>query len=1129
MRQLLFDFGDIMSRGKTDMGKTGVTKATIDTQGNAPIRQPAYRSAYAHRHIVDKEIDTMLLQGGIQPSKSPWASPVVLIPKKDGEIRFCIDYRKLNTLTKKDNYPLPRIDDTLDLLDGSKYFTSLDLASAYWQIQVDPADKEKTAFISHRGLFEFNVMPFGLCNAPAMFQRCMEVVLAGLQWSICLVYLDDIIILGNTWDEHLDNVRKVLQRLREAGLKLKPQKSFWARNELHYLGHVVSPDGIKPNPDKIKAVTNFPTPTTRKQLQSFLGLTNYYRKFVEGYAHIAGPLNALLHKSCTSVADSWDEDCQKAFEALKSRLTHSPILAYPDVSLTFQVKPDASGYGIGAILTQKHSDGNERVVAYASRTLNELEKKYSVTEREALATVWSVKFFRPYLYGHHFLLITDHASLRFLKAMKDGNARLQRWSLHLQDHDFDVLHKAGTLHADADALSRAPLAATTTTTTEVTTTTTASFPTTTTTTTGFPTTTTTTASFPTTTTTTVTIPTTTPATPSSTTTTPLGTISAPTTTTTPSAPTTSPLASIDISLDTIQAEQHRDPAATTMIQYLTSGILPDNPKVRNKVLAVCNQYVLDNDILYRQTKLPPSAEIVKQLFIPHAFRLPVLEAYHDHILAGHLGVTRTYDRLRRRFYWPTICTDTKAYVLACKECNSRKAPPAKKLPIQAIPVSAPFGRVATDVIGPLPTTTKGNRYIVVFTDYLTKWVEVFATKEQTADTIARLLLEGVVCRHGCPRSLLSDRGKNMTANIVTKLCQLMATKRLLTTAYKPSTDGLVERFNGTLEKMLSAYVNKQQKDWDEYVPYVAFAYNTSTHSATKETPFTLLYGREAVLPLDTLLLQPPPAPVSASDYKTLVIERIADLQKRGLLQIQKAQQAMEGRFPPMSTVPRYAVGQKVWVLHPHVPRGLSRKLNKPWKGPFIVLEKLSDLNYKVQPLGGKATRIVHINKLKIYRDELPLTLQEAPDTEVEELLPPDLPPPTASPPTPLASSPSSPIPEVQSQHTSPPSPAVPSPPTDTPIADSVVQKSTDTNTDTHMETPETREETQVEVEKIIDRRIRNDGSVQYKIKFKGYPRSQAEWVKIEDLQCPKLLERYETLHTHRKVKKEIKRNLGISP
>ena len=447
---LLQDYSGLFATDNGSLGRTSVVKHEIHTSGH-PIRQPVRRQPRALQDTIDNEVQQMLQRGVVQPSFSPWSSPVVMVKKKDGSWRFCVDYRKLNSVTHRDAYPLPRIDSTLDTLAGAKLFTTLDLASGYWQVEMEQDDKQKTAFLTTRGHFEFNVMPFGLTNAPPTFQRLMECVLAGLSGDHCLVYLDDIIVFSKTFEEHLQRLRSVLDRLRTAGLKLKLKKCHFAKQQITYLGHVISTKGVEPDGTKLAAVTAYPTPRNSKEVKQFMGLSNYYHRFISNYAHLAEPLHRLLRKSSNKTFN-WTPECDAAFNGLKARLTSPPILAFPNFAEPFIVATDASDRAIGGVLSQ----GQDRVIAYWSRQLSKAERNYSTIEREALAAVGAIKEFYPYLYGFSFKLITDHNPLTSLKDIKDTGGRLARWLLFLQQFNFTVEYKKGTRHSNADTLSRRP-------------------------------------------------------------------------------------------------------------------------------------------------------------------------------------------------------------------------------------------------------------------------------------------------------------------------------------------------------------------------------------------------------------------------------------------------------------------------------------------------------------------------------------------------------------------------------------------------------------------------------------------------------------------------------------------------
>ena len=447
----MMNYAHVFATTTGDLGRTSIITHCIDTTG-APIRQGIRRIPPLQREAIKKLLDEMKEKSIVSPSNSPWASPIVIVPKKDGSIRLCIDYRKVNEVTRKDAYPIPRVDDTLDTLAGAKWFSTLDLKSGYWQVEVNKDDREKTAFCTHEGLFQFNVMPFGLCNAPATFQRLMDMVLKGLLWDSCLVYIDDIIIFGKTFEHHLENLAKVFERIEQAGLKLQPQKCHLLQPQVQFLGHIVSTKGVSPDPQKTEKVKQWPTPKSTKEVQQFLGLASYYRRFVKNFASVAAPLHKLTEKHSIF---RWTPSCQEAFNNLKARLISAPILALPDWSKPFVLDTDASDTGVGAVLSQVHG-GKEVVVAYGSRSLTKAERNYCATKKELLAVIVYLEHFRPYLLGKQFTIRTDHGALTWLHKFKQPEGQIARWLQKLQEYHFTIVHRPGKQHSNADAMSRIP-------------------------------------------------------------------------------------------------------------------------------------------------------------------------------------------------------------------------------------------------------------------------------------------------------------------------------------------------------------------------------------------------------------------------------------------------------------------------------------------------------------------------------------------------------------------------------------------------------------------------------------------------------------------------------------------------
>jgi len=447
---LLNHYESAFSRGEYDLGRTDLVEHEIDTGDSPPIRQRPRRLAHALVGEDAMAIDRQIEQGSVRPSSSPWASPIVLVRKKSGEIRPCVDYRMVNKVTKKDAYPLPHVQDCLDAVAGAVSFSTLDITSAYNQVPVKKEDIPKTAFITRHGLFEYVTMPFGLSNAAATFQRLMELVLRGMQWKLCLIYLDDVIVFGRSFDEHIDRLKDVLERICAARLKLKPDKCHLFQNEVRFLGHVVSKDGVLPNPDNVDKIIKWPVPKTVTDIRAFLGMGNYYRRFIPKYSEVVKDLVKLTKKGEPFV---WTGACVEAFETVKSVLVCPDVMSCPLSEGIFILDTDASATHIGAVLSQEQ-DGVERVIAYGSKTMSRAECNYCTTDRELLAVKYFVLYYKQYLYGRHFRVRSDHQALKWLFTLREPKSRIARWIEELSAFDFEVEYRPGSKHGNADSLSR---------------------------------------------------------------------------------------------------------------------------------------------------------------------------------------------------------------------------------------------------------------------------------------------------------------------------------------------------------------------------------------------------------------------------------------------------------------------------------------------------------------------------------------------------------------------------------------------------------------------------------------------------------------------------------------------------
>lgn len=908
---LLVNYLDLFSKGDNDIGRTSLVKHTINTGDEIPIRQRPRQVPLAREHEVEGMILDMEKNNVIEPSFSPWCSPVVLVKKKDGSTRFCVDYRRLNDVTKKDSYPLPRIDDTLDTLSGKSWFSTLDLKSGYWQVELGPNDKEKTAFSTGKGLWQFKVMPFGLCNAPATFERLMERVLAGLLGETCLVYLDDIIIVGRNFEDHLKKLDAVLGKLRAAGLKLSAKKCKFFRRHVSYLGHIVSEKGIETDPEKTAAVKDWPTPKDKTEVRAFLGLCSYYRRFVKSFSDIAKPLHRLTEEKRQF---QWDSECETAFRELKKCLCETPVLGYPDFKGNFIVDTDASSTGIGGVLSQC-KDGREVVIAYYSKSLSKAERNYCVTRRELLAIIKTLRHFKKYLLGRKFLVRTDHAALNWLLNFKNPEGQVARWIEQLQEYEFDIEHRNGRAHGNADALSRRPCfdeckyclrqdekeAVQ------------------------------------------------------------LNVIRTDTVDT-------------EWSNESMRTAQQEDEDIKPILQWLQAGTArPKWSDVAGLSAASKNYWaqwkslVIHNGLLCRKWETTRGHDSYLQLVLPRLKVKEILQEFHGGVTGGHLGVKKTLMKIKQRFYWLHCREDVEDWCRKCTKCASVKGPQTRSRgALKLYNVGAPWERIALDIAGPFPITDKGNRYILVVVDYFTKWPEAFAIPNQEAVTVAEKLVNEVFCRFGLPLEIHADQGRNLESFVFQEVCRLMGIHKTRTTPYHPQSDGMVERFNQTLERHLAKVVASHQRDWDVYIPLFLLSYRSAVHESTAITPAYANFGRELKLPGDLLTGGPPEATTEITEYASELRKKLSDvhalMREMGL----RAGEKMKTRYDRTANHRIFGEGALVWLHNPTRRKGKSPKLQPSWDGPYRVVTAINDVTYRIQKSPRSPMKVVHIDRLAPY-------------------------------------------------------------------------------------------------------------------------------------------------------------------
>jgi transposase InsO family protein len=574
---------------------------------------------------------------------------------------------------------------------------------------------------------------------------------------------------------------------------------------------VITESGVRPDPAKIRALENFQTPATAKQLKSFLGMAGYYRKFIQNFSRIASPLHTLLKKDAKF---EWNEAQEHAFQKLKSKLTTQPILQYPDFTKEFIVTTDASNGGLGAVLSQGEV-GKDLPVAYASRSLNKAETHYSTSEKELLAIVWALKYFRPYLYGRKFKIVTDHKPLIWLMNVKDPGSRLLRWRIKLEEYHYEILYKRGSLNANADALSR------------------------------------------------------------------------------------------------------------------IGNLRKDDQEVD-----------LDEDS-----------------------KKQILYEFHDAPLGGHRGMNKTYKAIKAHYSWTNMRREIEDYVKKCQSCQVNKLlKPRKKAPMEITTTAvSPFERCSLDIVGPLPETEKGNKYILTFQDDLSKYVIAVPIRQQDANTVAKEFVTQVVLKYGTPNTVLTDQGANFLSDVFRSTCKLLKIKKIQSTAFHPETNGGLERSHRVLAEYLRHYIREDQSNWDEWIPFAMFTYNTTEHTATGYTPFELVFGRKSTLP--SALMDSPSPQYNYDDYVTELKNRLQTAHQVAKENLLSSKARSKEHFDRETERLELQVGDRVLLYDETVRRGRSKKLSSQWIGPYEIVA-IDKVNVTIKR--GKRVQKVHVNRIKPF-------------------------------------------------------------------------------------------------------------------------------------------------------------------
>ena len=1015
-------------------GATHLLQVAVDLKPDAtPFRHAPSRTGPVGEKIIDDAVADMEAHGIIRKSTSEWASRVVLVSKKSGEPRFCVDLRDLNSRLVVLDTPLPRTDDAIDhlghafdrpsdsiddaprahaKLGGNLLFHTLDLTAGFWNLPVKESHRERLAFVTSKGKWEFNVLPFGLRTGPSYMQRMIEATLQGLSWEICLPYLDDVVVWANgpdldaAFEQSLERLELVLERLEWAGLRAKPKKCHLFATSVEYLGHICSRDGVSLDPKKIAAVKTI-KPSSINSLEavrSFLGLAGYYRNHIHNFHVLSSPLVDLTRAGVDVPTESQKPPAQQSIRDLIDALTSDPVLMYPRSDRPFIVGTDAAtGVGVGACLKQLDDDGTERVVAYHGRRFSKAERNYTVTECELLAVVEAVKHFRPYLWGRQFKLVTDHAALKWLHTMKETvsggmSSRLTRWTLRLQEYNFDVEHKPGKDHLDADAVSRLvcdpddtgathsdpdiiaailqtraavtaavasaltsgtdPLAAQRDATAAVTA---ALFP-----------------SAP------IAAARREPTgTPSDLTIVPPTGATAEAAAQLRDAVHASYLKSSLPGADGIRAAQLADPACFRLLTAIASGTIADDQYATSTRRQLPRASIHDG-LLHHAVDIADRPH--RLLWIPESLRHDVTHAYHDQ--ACHRGRDHTYQAMRRHVYWPGMFDYVADYVNRCHECSFAKRPNRHQGRSFAPEVGTyPFDCMVCDIldmsshIGP---TSRGSTKLVVFADSLSRWVEaVPISHDPTSEEILDIFIRHIFARYGFPRTIRSDAGSNLVSRLCGAIYAHSGIHLEVATAHHHNSVGLVERFNDTLCGMIRAS-DDQGKAWDEHLPFALFAYRSAPNRTTHESPAYLLYGRELRGPHHVgQLTGPLPSAAEHAGHPRRFIERLRLAWNLAYHQTRHLQ-GKDGNTADAAAdySPAYLPNDRVLLRVPQDTH--THKLANQWEGPYRIAPDgvLPNGNYRLIDMKDRRRRdVVSGDRLRLY-----LTVTDADRLAPDEFL-----------------------------------------------------------------------------------------------------------------------------------------------
>jgi hypothetical protein len=965
-------YSDVFQLEKDKINSTNIYKQSIRLKSDAnPIYIKPYRIPQSQKSEVAKQVEQMLKNDVIEEAKSEWSSPILLVPKKAGQNgqkrwRLVIDYRRLNEQILDEKFPLANITEILDSLSGAIYFSTLDLSQGFYQLEIERKDRSCTAFVTDRGQYQMKRLPMGLKISPSAFSRMMTIAMAGLNYEKCFVYLDDVIVFGRNLDQHNKNLMTVLERLRKVNLKLNPSKCQFLRKSVLYLGHQISEQGILPDPKKIEVVKSYPTPKNADEARRFVAFANYYRKFIRNFSIIAQPLNKLSRKN---VEFKWSEECNFAFEELKKKLTSPKVLDYPDFSSTntFQLTTDASKTGLGAVLANE----NGRPVAYTSRVLNKQEKNYTTTEIEILAIVWALKHFRPYLYGRHFVIHTDHKPLVFLFSQIDPSSRLCKFKSILIGYNFTITYVKGQHNVVADALSRITVEDLIDLSKQI------------------------------------------------------NNSSILVVTRAQQRENDKKLKEkennfekeqgqrTDHTLDEPICEVLKKPKEATIVKiyeekdekvlkkyriissrtqtvayvdeassiYLflsDSGSVLERASVLKDLIELCGYINVKEIVIMKNENNRKLIELLREIKkeLRHAKikvyllqdvvhvtkeedKKIILSDLHLLPTSAHAGIKRMTKSIKKYYFWSGMGKDVENFVKKCHTCQKNKySLPIKEPMVVTSTATSALNKIFLDIVGSIQNDDYGFKYILTMQCELSKYIVAVPLRDKESTTVARAFIEHFILKYGIPAEIATDCGTEFINATLKEVCELLRIKKLQSTAYHHETIGALENTHKHLGAFLRSQIDNYGGPWSSWVSYWCFAFNTTVHSETSYTPFELVFGKNCILPTNIDGITRIDPIYNPDNYSKELKFRLQAAWKDAHERLERSKINRKNKDDGSSRPSKIIVGD--WVLVKNEER---KKLDPIYKGPYKVKE-IEHPNIKLEV--GNKEKLVHKNRIKRY-------------------------------------------------------------------------------------------------------------------------------------------------------------------